>query len=49
VTRWSPGTSFRSTLLRERHGTEIWLPFALIALGLAIADTVLGNRFSRSK
>jgi len=34
---------------RERNGTELWLPIALLAIGLVVAETVLGNRFSRSK
>jgi len=49
IIRWTPQTSLRSSLQRERTGSEFWLPFAILALGLAVAETVLGNRFSRSK
>ncbi len=49
IIQWTPQTSLRTSLQRERTGTEFWLPFAVLALGLAIAETVLGNRFSRSK
>ena len=49
VIRWTPGTSLRGTLTKERTGTEFWLAFAVLALCAAIADTVLGNRYSRSK
>ena len=49
VIRWTPGTSLRGTLTKERTGTEFWLAFAVLALCAAVADTVLGNRYSRSK
>jgi hypothetical protein len=49
VVRWSPGTDLRAQLVRERTGTELWLAIALAALALAIAELVLGNRWSRSR
>ena len=49
VVRWTPDADLRSQMERERNGTELWLPFALMAIGLVVAETVLGNRFSRSK
>ncbi len=49
VTRWSGALSFRNTLQRERTGTEMWMLFAFLALAVAVAETLLGNRFSRSK
>ena len=49
VTRWSGALSFRNTLQRERTGTEMWMLFAFLALAVGVAETLLGNRFSRSK
>ncbi len=46
---WSPGVDLRKSLQTERTGTELWLWFAATALLLAIAELVLGNRWSRSK
>ncbi len=47
--RWTPATDLRVLLQHERTGTELWLAFALGVLLLAIAETVLGNRWSRSR
>ncbi len=49
VVRWTSDTDLRGQMERERNGTELWLPFALAAIGLVVAETLLGNRFSRSK
>ncbi len=49
VVRWTPSTDLRALLVRERTGTELWLTIALLALLLAVAETVLGNRWSRSR
>ena len=49
VVRWTPATDLRSQMQRERTGTELWQFLALVAVALVVADTVLGNRFSRSK
>ncbi|MEO6788511.1 MAG: hypothetical protein ABI318_20510, partial [Chthoniobacteraceae bacterium] len=49
IVRWTPAADLRGQMERERNGTELWLPFALLAIGLVAAETVLGNRFSRSK
>ncbi len=49
IVRWTPEADLRGQMERERNGTELWLPFALLAIGLVVAETLLGNRFSRSK
>jgi hypothetical protein len=49
MVRWTPATDLRALLVRERTGTELWLAVAFAALLLAIAETVLGNRWSRSR
>jgi|GEM_PF-264952 len=46
---WTPTTDLRAQLTHARTGTELWLPFALCVLCLATAETLLGNRWSRSK
>ena len=47
--RWTPSMDLRNQLQHERTGTELWLAIALAVLLLAIAETVLGNRWSRSR
>ncbi len=49
IVRWTPATDFRSQMERERNGTELWLPIAFLAIGLVVAEALMGNRFSRSK
>ncbi len=49
IVRWTPDADLRGEMERERNGTELWLPIALLAIGLVVTETVLGNRFSRSK
>ena len=49
IVRWTPTTDLRGQMQRERTGTELWQLLALAAVALIVADTVLGNRFSRSK
>ena len=49
IVRWTPDADLRGQMERERNGTELWLPFALLAIGLVVVETLLGNRFSRSK
>lgn len=49
VVRWTPATDLRALLVRDRTGTELWLAVALAALLLAVAETLLGNRWSRSR
>ena len=49
IVRWTPKTDLRSQMQRERTGTELWLLLALAAVAFVFAETVLGNRFSRSK
>jgi hypothetical protein len=49
VIPWAPGVDLKKTLQTERSGTELWRWVALLALALAVAETLLGNRWSRSK
>jgi hypothetical protein len=49
VIRWTSEMSLRGTLERERTGAEFWLPLVLAALVLAVAEMVLGNRWSVSR
>jgi hypothetical protein len=49
VFRWSPGISLRGELQRERTGNEFWMAFVLVALAMAVAETTLGNQWSRSR
>jgi hypothetical protein len=47
VTDWTAGQDLASLLAAERGGRELWLPLALAALLVALAETVLAQRFSR--
>lgn len=49
VLAWEPGLNLREMLRRERTGTELWLALAIAALVAAVMETVLAERFSRSK
>jgi hypothetical protein len=49
VIRWTPGADLRGSIQHERGGTEFWLPILFLVLGLVIAETVCGNRWSRSR
>jgi von Willebrand factor type A domain/Aerotolerance regulator N-terminal len=49
VIHWTSGAGIHSSLQRELTGTEFWLPFAVLGLCCAVAETVLGNRWSRSR
>ena len=49
VFHWSPGTSLRAQLQKERTGNEFWMAFILVALVVAVVETTLGNQWSRSR
>lgn len=51
VVNWPlpPAVSFVETLQKSRIGTELWLPFAIAALLVAISESFLAQWFSRSK
>ena len=49
VVDWAPNVSLRDQVQRERSGAEFWLPIVLIAILIAMAETFLGQWFSRSK
>jgi hypothetical protein len=49
VIRWTPGADLRAKIQHERTGTELWLPILLGVIGLVLAETVFGNRWSRSR
>ena len=49
VIRWTPDADLRARIQHERTGTELWLPVLVGVLGLVLAETMLGNRWSRSR
>jgi hypothetical protein len=49
VDRWTPGMSLRGSLQKERTGNEFWMAIVLLALVAAVAETALGNEWSRSR
>ena len=49
LVEWSPKFSLQDQVARERSGSEFWLPLMLAALLVAVAETALGQLFSRSK
>jgi hypothetical protein len=46
---WTAGRDLRSAFERERVGMELWLPLAVAVLLLAMTETWLAQKFSRSK
>jgi hypothetical protein len=46
---WKPGTSLKTILNQENLGAELWLPLLLAALVVALVETILAQRFSRTK
>jgi hypothetical protein len=49
VVDWTPSTSLKQQVQRERSGAEFWLPIVLLAIAVAGAETFLGQWFSRAK
>jgi len=49
IIRWTSGADLHTSIQRERTGSEFWIVFAVVGLACAVAETVLGNRFSRSR
>ena len=49
VIRWTSGANLHTVMERERSGSEFWLAFAILGLACAVAETVLGNQWSRSR
>ena len=49
VIRWTAGGEMRARIARERGGTELWFPLAILCLALACAESVMAAHFSRSK
>ena len=49
VFRWAPGVSLRGALQHERTGNEFWMAMVLLVLLAAVAETTLGNQWSRSR
>jgi hypothetical protein len=51
LVNYRPGgaTAIRDELQKDRAGTELWMPLALLALALATTETLLAHKFSRSK
>ena len=49
VVHWQEGTAISDLLKKDRIGTELWLPIAILALILATAETLIAHLFSKSK
>jgi hypothetical protein len=49
VSRWDGTVDLRDEVARERTGSEFWYALAFVALATAVAETVLGDRFSRPR
>jgi hypothetical protein len=49
VVEWAPNISLKDQVQRERSGAEFWLPIIVIAILIAMAETFLGQWFSRAK
>lgn len=49
VVEWTPNASLKDQVQHSRSGAEFWLPIVLIAMLIAMAETFLGQWFSRSK
>jgi hypothetical protein len=49
VIRWRLGISLRELVIKERVGTELWLPLLVAVILLAMVETFLAQWFSRTK
>ena len=49
VIPWTPNLSLQSAGQRLSSGTEFWLPLVVAALLVGLAESFLGQWFSRSK
>jgi hypothetical protein len=49
VVDWEAGMDLGAVFDRERVGVELWLPLMGLVMGLALVETWLAQRFSRSK
>jgi hypothetical protein len=49
VVDWEAGMDLGLVFDRERVGVELWLPLMGLVMGLALVETWLAQRFSRSK
>jgi len=49
VVTWGQGEDLRNRMQSQRAGTELTQIFILLAFGLIIAETILAQRFSRSR
>lgn len=49
VVDWEAGMDVGEVFDRERVGVELWLPLMGLVMGLALVETWLAQRFSRSK
>jgi hypothetical protein len=49
VVRYTDAETLAKSIEIERIGTELWLPFAALALVLATAETFFAHWFSKSK
>jgi hypothetical protein len=49
IIHWTSGAAMHATIQHGRTGTEFWLAFAIVGLCCAVAETALGNHWSRSR
>jgi hypothetical protein len=49
VVKWTPGTALGESIEKNRVGTELWLPLAMLAILLAAGETLLAHWFSKPK
>ena len=49
VIDWHPGIDLSGTLSKERVGTELFMPLAVLLLLIALSETFLADWFSRPK
>ncbi len=47
VRHWSSGRSRRGQLQKERTGNKFWMAIVILAMVVAMAETSLGNQWSR--
>ena len=49
VVKWTAGTALGESIEKNRVGTELWLPLAMLAVLLAAGETLLAHWFSKPK
>jgi hypothetical protein len=49
VVQWTPGTALHGAVAATHTSTEYWLPILFCLVALAVTESLLAQRFSRSK